>query len=118
MPLGFDPARKTAFSPSSLATAVNQAIGNLLISAIEAKMPALVNGAIPVVQISTSSNARLVRCDSTLFTTVYVGKAPLNTSESSAGWSIIRTTYSSIGVLQTSKAATGAWASRSTLTYT
>jgi hypothetical protein len=58
-----------------------------------------------------------VRCDASTVTTIYVGRAAANTAESSPGWAITRTTYSALGVLQTTAAASGAWTNRANLTY-
>ena len=50
-------------------------------------------------------------------TVIYRGTAPTNTSESSAGWTIKRRTFSTAGVLLTTGTATGAWSNRAALTY-
>ena len=49
--------------------------------------------------------------------TVYVGRAPMGTAESAAGWTIKRRTFSAAGVLQATATATGAWTNRALLTY-
>jgi hypothetical protein len=50
--------------------------------------------------------------------TVYTGRAPVGTSESSSGWVIKRRTFTAAGVLLTTRTASGAWTSRASLTYT
>jgi hypothetical protein len=62
--------------------------------------------------------AGLVRIDTTsTANTIYVGKAPDGTSESATGWTIKRTTFTALGVKLTESTATGAWSSRTSLTY-
>jgi hypothetical protein len=59
-----------------------------------------------------------VRIDGAATSTVYVGRAPVGTSESSSGWVIKRRTFSAAGVLLTTRTASGAWVNRASLTYT
>lgn len=58
-----------------------------------------------------------VRCDTSSSTTIYVGRAPAGTPEASPGWRIIRTTFSALGSLQSSGAASGAWSNRANFSY-
>jgi hypothetical protein len=64
------------------------------------------------------SAAGLVRIDTSTANTIYTGKAPAGTNESATGWTILRTTFSALGVKLTGPlTATGAWSSRTFLTY-
>lgn len=66
---------------------------------------------------AAASGSGRVRCDASAVTTIYVGRAAAGTAESATGWTITRTTYSALGVLQTTRTATGAWTNRASLTY-
>jgi hypothetical protein len=63
--------------------------------------------------------AGLVRIDTaSTANTIYVGKAPAGTDESATGWTILRTTFTVLGVKLTGPlTATGAYANRTSLTY-
>jgi hypothetical protein len=68
--------------------------------------------------IGGGSAASLVRIDTSTANTIYTGKAPAGTDESATGWTIKRTTYSTLGVRLTGPlTATGIWANRASLTY-
>jgi hypothetical protein len=58
-----------------------------------------------------------VRIDGAATSTVYVGRAPVGTAESATGWTIKRRTFSAAGVLLTTRAASGPWTARASLTY-
>jgi hypothetical protein len=81
--------------------------------------PAVVRVAIPGPPGPSGGGAsQSVRIDSTSTSnTIYVGKAPAATAESSTGWAITRTIFSAAGVLMTTRTASGAWTSRASLTY-
>jgi hypothetical protein len=50
--------------------------------------------------------------------TIYTAQAPVGTAESATGWTVKRTTFSALGVQLTGPlTATGAWSSRTSLTY-
>lgn len=69
-------------------------------------------------QTPAGGSASLVRrIDASAVTTIYNGRAPAGTAENATGWTIIRTTYSALGALQTTTTATGAWTDRASLTY-
>lgn len=72
-----------------------------------------VDGTISVSGVSSQA----VLVDSSAGTTVYVGKATAGTAASSSGWTIKRTTFSSLGALQTTTTATGIWNNRTSLSY-
>ena len=65
-------------------------------------------GAAKLIRIDTSSTAN----------TIYVGKAPVDTSESAAGWTVKKTTFTALGVKLTEATAIGIGANRASLTYT
>jgi hypothetical protein len=65
----------------------------------------------------TGAPALARRIDASASTTIYVGRAAAGTAESATGWTVIRTTYSALGVLQTTATASGAWTARASLTY-
>jgi len=83
--------------------------------------PAVVRVAIPGPPGSsgtgTGGASQSVRIDSSDTNTIYVGKAAAGTAESSTGLVITRTTFSTAGVLLTTKTASGAWTARASLTY-
>jgi len=58
-----------------------------------------------------------VRIDASATTTIYVGRAAAGTAESATGWTVICTTYTALGVLQTTATGSGAWSNRASLTY-
>lgn len=59
-----------------------------------------------------------IRADATTAGTVYMGRAANGTAESSASWTIIRTTYNTVGI-RTSKlqAVAVTWTGRASHTY-
>jgi len=65
----------------------------------------------------TGASALARRIDASAITTIYVGRAAAGTAENATGWTVIRTTYSALGVLQTTATASGAWTARASLTY-
>jgi hypothetical protein len=65
---------------------------------------------------SGGSGGGLVRIDASI-TTIYVGKAPTGTAESATGWTIVRTTFTALGVKLTEGTATGIYADRTSLVY-
>jgi hypothetical protein len=71
-----------------------------------------------MVQIGGGTSAA-VRIDSTsTANTIYVGKAPAGSSESSAVWSITRTQFSAAGVqVSSSSLSSVTWAGRTTHAY-
>ena len=76
------------------------------------------NGSVAWQTPGNGAAAGLVRIDTTsTANTIYVGKAPDGTSESATGWTIKRTTFTALGVKLTESTATGAWSSRTSLTY-
>jgi hypothetical protein len=68
---------------------------------------------------SGGAASKSVRIDSTsAANTIYVGKAATGTAESAAGWTITREVFTTTGVrLPPTKAASGAWTNRTSLTY-
>lgn len=68
-------------------------------------------------QIGVSGSSSLVRVDASSVSTIYVGRAPVGTAENANGWTVTRTTYTSLGVLSTTAKASGAWVNRAQLTY-
>jgi hypothetical protein len=76
------------------------------------------NGSVAVQTPGHGAPPGRVRSDTTsTANTIYVGKAPDGTSESATGWTIKRTTFTALGVKLTESTATGAWSSRTSLTY-
>jgi hypothetical protein len=65
----------------------------------------------------TAAPALARRIDASGITTIYVGRAAAGTAESATGWTVIRTTYSALGALQTTATGSGAWINRASLTY-
>jgi hypothetical protein len=66
----------------------------------------------------TGAPALVRRIDGNAVTTIYAGRAAAGTAENATGWTVIRTTYTALGVLQATAAASGAWTNRASLTYT
>lgn len=66
---------------------------------------------------SGGASTGLVRIDASATTTTYVGRAAAGTAESATGWTVVRTTYTALGVLQTTATGSGAWTNRTSLTY-
>ena len=76
------------------------------------------NGSVAWQTPGNGAAAGLVKIDTTsTANTIYVGKAPDGTSESATGWTVRRTTFTSLGVKLTEAIATGIWANRTSLTY-
>lgn len=65
----------------------------------------------------TAAPALIRRIDASATTTIYHGRAPAGTAESATGWTVVRTTFSALGALQTTATGSGAWANRASLTY-
>jgi hypothetical protein len=95
------------------------AAGNVVALDGSARLPAVDGSQLTNLPGGSGGTSSAVRIDSTsTANTVYVGKAPAGSSESSAVWSITRIQFSAAGVQASSSTITAvAWTGRTTHTY-